>query len=87
MAEKPRVATFYGGVPEEDDRKLLKDPNASPHIVVGTPGRIKAVSMKLFFSKRLISNDVKATTYMFVCHAASAEESSQAFQRQTLCAG
>jgi len=44
MAEKPRVATFYGGVPEDEDRKLLKDVNLSPHIVVGTPGRIKAVS-------------------------------------------
>lgn len=43
MAEKPRVATFYGGVPEDNDIKLLKDPNLSPHIVVGTPGRVKGV--------------------------------------------
>ncbi len=44
MAEKPRIATFYGGFPEEEDRKTLKSTTASPHIVVGTPGRIKSVS-------------------------------------------
>lgn len=43
MAEKPRVATFYGGVRETEDIKLLKDTATSPHIVVGTPGRIKAL--------------------------------------------
>lgn len=44
MAEKPRIATFYGGFPEEEDRKTLKSTTTSPHIVVGTPGRIKSVS-------------------------------------------
>ena len=44
MAEKPRVAIFYGGVREAEDIKTLKDSSLSPHIVVGTPGRIKAVS-------------------------------------------
>lgn len=43
MAEKPRVSTFYGGVREAEDIKTLKDVATSPHIVVGTPGRIKAV--------------------------------------------
>lgn len=44
MAEKPRIATFYGGFPEEEDKKTLKSTTTSPHIVVGTPGRIKSVS-------------------------------------------
>lgn len=47
MAEKPRVAIFYGGVNESEDVKTLKSADSSPHIVVGTPGRIKAVRLLL----------------------------------------
>ena len=47
MAEKPRVAIFYGGVNESEDIKTLKSADNSPHIVVGTPGRIKAVRLLL----------------------------------------
>lgn len=47
MAEKPRVAIFYGGVNESEDIKTLKSADSSPHIVVGTPGRIKAVRLLL----------------------------------------
>ena len=41
-----KVANFFGGLPIEQNKKLLKeDP---PHIVVGTPGRVLALSnMKL----------------------------------------
>merc|ERR1712035_42700 len=45
-----KVAVFFGGMPIEKDKKVLKD--NCPHIVVGTPGRIlglirsKALSLK-----------------------------------------
>ena len=45
MSEKPRVAIFYGGIPDSEDIKTLKSVTDSPHIVVGTPGRIKAVRL------------------------------------------
>ncbi|DBB18539.1 hypothetical protein WJX82_009018 [Trebouxia sp. C0006] len=48
MAEKPRIAIFYGGFPEEEDKKTLKSTTTSPHIVVGTPGRIKSLMMRKF---------------------------------------
>ena len=40
--EKVRVEAFYGGVPIQEQVKLLKGQNA-PHIVIGTPGRIMAL--------------------------------------------
>jgi len=36
-----RSEVFYGGVPVKNDEKKLKTAGAFPHIVVGTPGRIK----------------------------------------------
>merc|ERR1712150_51835 len=45
-----KVAVFFGGMPIEKDKKVLKD--NCPHIVVGTPGRIlglvraKALNLK-----------------------------------------
>jgi len=45
-----KVAVFFGGMPIEKDKKVLKD--NTPHIVVGTPGRIlglvraKALNLK-----------------------------------------
>ena len=39
---KIRIANFYGGIPITQNKELLK--KETPHIVIGTPGRIKAVS-------------------------------------------
>lgn len=39
-----RVANFFGGLPIKQQRDLLKDTAASPHVLVGTPGRIKALA-------------------------------------------
>lgn len=38
-----RSAVFYGGVPINEDIKLLKNAEQTPHIVIGTPGRILAL--------------------------------------------
>lgn len=38
-----RTAVFFGGTPIRENRALLKDKEKSPHIVVGTPGRMKAL--------------------------------------------
>lgn len=38
-----KVGNFFGGLPVQQQRALLKD--NTPHIVVGTPGRLKQVSM------------------------------------------
>merc|ERR1712113_825546 len=48
--ENLKVAVFFGGMPIDKDKKVLKDD--TPHIVVGTPGRIlglvraKALNLK-----------------------------------------
>merc|ERR1712223_2093904 len=36
-----KVGVFFGGMPVENDRKILRD--NTPHIVVGTPGRVLAL--------------------------------------------
>lgn len=36
-----RVANFFGGLPIKQHKELLK--NNTPHIIVGTPGRLKQV--------------------------------------------
>lgn len=41
--EGVRTEVFYGGTPIRDNRKVLKDEEKCPHIVVGTPGRMKAL--------------------------------------------
>lgn len=38
-----RVANFFGGLPIKQQRELLKDKDKCPHVIVGTPGRVKAV--------------------------------------------
>ena len=38
-----RLANFFGGLPIKQHRELLKDKDKCPHIIVGTPGRIKQV--------------------------------------------
>lgn len=80
MAEKPRIATFYGGVQEEEDRKILKSTSLSPHIVVGTPGRIKSVSSRTLVLCHCTAEPVKSqiADNMLVSVAAGAEEGSQA---------
>ena len=40
-----KVANFYGGIPIKNHREQLE--NDPPHIVVGTPGRIKQVGLEL----------------------------------------
>lgn len=38
-----RTSVFYGGVSIAKDKELLKDPERTPNIVVGTPGRLDAL--------------------------------------------
>lgn len=38
-----RTAVFYGGTPIRENRALLKSEDKAPHVVVGTPGRMKAL--------------------------------------------
>jgi len=42
---KIKTEVFYGGQPIQDDIKTLKGLNP-PHIIVGTPGRILALTKK-----------------------------------------
>lgn len=35
-----RSAAFYGGIPVQENIKIIKNPKTSPHIIIGTPGRI-----------------------------------------------
>ncbi|GAB4813134.1 hypothetical protein N2152v2_000180 [Parachlorella kessleri] len=39
-----RLANFFGGLPIKQHRELLKDKDKCPHIIVGTPGRIKQLA-------------------------------------------
>lgn len=39
-----RTSVFYGGTPIKEDQAILKNKEKCPHIVVGTPGRIAALS-------------------------------------------
>merc|ERR1719183_446488 len=39
-----RVGNFFGGLPVKQHREMLKDSSKCPHIIVGTPGRIKALA-------------------------------------------
>lgn len=39
-----RVGNFFGGLPIKQQREMVKDPTKCPHIIVGTPGRIKALA-------------------------------------------
>ena len=38
-----KVGNFFGGLPLNSQKAMLKD--NTPHIVVGTPGRLKQVGM------------------------------------------
>ncbi len=38
-----RVGNFFGGLPIKNQRESLKDKDKCPHIIVGTPGRVKQV--------------------------------------------
>lgn len=48
-----RVAFFFGGMPIKKDEEILK--NKCPHVVVGTPGRILALTK----TKMLILKHIK----------------------------
>ena len=39
-----RTSVIYGGEPLAGHQKLFKDPARAPHIVVGTPGRVLALT-------------------------------------------
>ena len=39
-----RVGNFFGGLPIKQQRDSLKDKDKCPHVIVGTPGRVKGVS-------------------------------------------
>lgn len=39
-----RVGNFFGGLPIKQQREMLKDKDKCPHIIVGTPGRVKALA-------------------------------------------
>ena len=38
-----KTGVFYGGTPISKDAELLKNKDAHPHIIVGTPGRLNAL--------------------------------------------
>ncbi|MCO5589147.1 hypothetical protein L7F22_043113 [Adiantum nelumboides] len=39
-----RTSVFYGGTPIKNDIETLKDKTKCPHIIVGTPGRMLALT-------------------------------------------
>lgn len=85
MAEKPRIAIFYGGFPEEEDKKTLKSTTTSPHIVVGTPGRIKSVSSCGICNCPAVNILTGQMTQCVLCVVADDEKVPQAGVCQTLC--
>lgn len=38
-----KTGVFYGGTPIKTDMETLKNKETCPHIIVGTPGRLKAL--------------------------------------------
>lgn len=56
-----RTEVFYGGTSQADNEKLLADKTKSPHIVVGTPGRInsliRAKKLKLGHLKHFVLDE------------------------------
>jgi ATP-dependent RNA helicase UAP56/SUB2 len=46
-----RVANFFGGFPVKAQKEQLK--TNTPHIIVGTPGRLKQVRLRLAVSSYL----------------------------------
>eukprot|EP01091_Cochliopodium_minus_P012461 TRINITY_DN377_c0_g1_i2.p1 TRINITY_DN377_c0_g1~~TRINITY_DN377_c0_g1_i2.p1 ORF type:complete len:421 (-),score=137.57 TRINITY_DN377_c0_g1_i2:88-1350(-) len=56
-----RVECFYGGINIDKNREILKNEKTSPHILIGTPGRILALtkesSLKLDGLKRFILDE------------------------------
>ncbi len=43
LLQNVRVGNFFGGLPIKQQREQLKDKDKCPHIIVGTPGRVKGV--------------------------------------------
>lgn len=50
----PQVAVFFGGLSIKKDEELLK--KESPHVVVGTPGRVLALSRNKSLNLRHIKH-------------------------------
>lgn len=50
----PQVAVFFGGLSIKKDEEVLK--RESPHVVVGTPGRILALSRNKSLNLRHIKH-------------------------------
>ena len=44
LPQNVRVGNFFGGLPIKQQREQLKDKDKCPHVIVGTPGRVKGVS-------------------------------------------
>ncbi len=38
-----RTEVFFGGCSYSENVKILKNPEKTPHIIIGTPGRILAL--------------------------------------------
>ncbi len=53
-ASLPKVAVFFGGLSIKKDEEVLK--RESPHVVVGTPGRILALSRNKSLNLRHIKH-------------------------------
>lgn len=49
-----RTGCYYGGTSIEKDLAELADPTQSPHIIVGTPGRLVDLAMRGFINLRTI---------------------------------
>lgn len=47
-----KTAVFYGGTPIQKDIELLKNKEAFPNIIVGTPGRLGALVRDKYLSLR-----------------------------------
>jgi hypothetical protein len=43
LLQNVRVGNFFGGLPIKQQREQLKDKDKCPHVIVGTPGRVKGV--------------------------------------------
>lgn len=53
-----KTAVFYGGTPISKDAELLKNKDTAPHIVVATPGRLKALVREKYIDLSHVKNFV-----------------------------
>ena len=63
-----RVGVFYGGSPIAEDKKMLASKETCPHVVVGTPGRVKGVRVSLSLSHfRMCAYMTRICSYQYAC--------------------